>query len=72
MIFYITKEKGIIMSRCTKTERSRSKGIRITRTSTCLDIFDYTEVRYACDKYKKYLDPLSNIKKQGGGSCDQL
>ena len=53
-------------------DKSKSKTVRITRTSTCLDVFDHSEVRHACDKCRKYLDPLHNSKKRGGASCDQL
>lgn len=54
------------------SEKRNVKVIRINRNKTCLDIFDFSEIKYACDKHKKYLDSLSNSKKRIGGSYDQL
>ena len=64
------KIKRRIMSK--KSDNSKSKTALVTTTSTCLEMFDYTEVRFSCDKCRKYLDPMHNSKKWGGGSCDQI
>ena len=62
-----------------KTETTKSvmskkkKVVRATRNSTWLNIFNSSEYEYACDKCRKYLDPLSFTKKREGESqCDQI
>ena len=51
---------------------NKNKVIRITRNSTCLDMFDPSEDEYSCDKCKNILDTLLLTRKRKGRSkCDQ-
>ena len=43
---------------------STSKKVRINRSATCMGIFDYAEIEYACEFCREKLDLLKHRKKR--------
>ena len=43
---------------------SACKKARINRSTTCIDMFDYTEIECACECCREKLDPLKHRKKR--------
>ena len=41
---------------------SACKKARINRSTICIDIFDYVEIKYVCEFYREKLDPLKHRK----------
>ena len=44
-----------------KDEKKQKK--RPTKNTTCVDLFDYSEIEYCCDVYKKSIEQVNYTRK---------